>query len=53
VVKGCCRFDAQMWAAAQLNQIPYLLTEDMATGRAIDGVTIIDAFSAAPPDIVR
>jgi len=42
-------FDAQMWAVARLNQLPYLLTEDMATGATIDGVRIIDPFSLAPP----
>ena len=42
-------FDAQMWAAAHLHQVPYLLTEDMAAGASYDGVTIIDPFAAPPP----
>ncbi len=46
---GMSFYDAQMWAAAQLNQIPYLLTEDMATGATFDGVTIVDAFATEPP----
>lgn len=41
--------DAQMWAVAKLYQLPYLLTEDMATGATIEGVMIIDPFSLAPP----
>ena len=46
---GMSWFDAQMWAAARLNQVPYLLTEDMAAGASYDGVTIVDPFAAAPP----
>lgn len=44
-------FDAQMWAQARLNQIPYLLTEDMDSGTAIDGVMIVDPFGVEPPDV--
>ena len=42
---GMSFFDAQMWAAARLHQIPYLLTEDMAGGATVDGVTVIDPFA--------
>jgi predicted nucleic acid-binding protein len=42
-------FDAQMWAAARLHQVPFLLTEDMAGGATLDGVTIVDPFEVAPP----
>ena len=42
--------DAQMWAVAKLYQLPYLLTEDMATGATIEGVMIIDPFSLPPPE---
>lgn len=45
---GSSFFDAQMWAAARLHQIPYLLTEDMAGGTTIDGVTVIDPFVTDP-----
>lgn len=41
-------FDAQMWAAARLNEVPFLLTENMATGATLDGVTIIDPFMVEP-----
>jgi predicted nucleic acid-binding protein len=42
-------FDAQMWASARLNQIPYLLTQDMASGATIAGVTMVDPFAVEPP----
>lgn len=42
-------FDAQMWAAAHLHQVPYLLSEDMAAGATYDGVTIVDPFATPPP----
>ncbi len=41
-------FDAQMWAAARMNEVPFLLTENMATGATLDGVTIIDPFMVEP-----
>lgn len=44
-------FDAQMWAQAKLNQVPYLLTEDMDTGATIDGVMIVDPFEVEPPSL--
>lgn len=44
-------FDAQMWAVARLHQLPYLLTQDMATGATVEGVMIIDPFSIAPPEL--
>ena len=45
---GLSFFDAQMWAVAQLHQVPYLLTEDMASGATVDGVTIVDPFTTEP-----
>jgi predicted nucleic acid-binding protein len=41
-------FDAQMWAAAHLHQVPFLLSEDMDAGATYDGVTIVDPFATAP-----
>ena len=41
-------FDAQMWAAAHLHQVPFLLSEDMAAGATYDGVTIVDPFATPP-----
>ena len=40
--------DAQMWAAAHLHQVPFLLSEDTAAGATYDGVTIVDPFATAP-----
>jgi predicted nucleic acid-binding protein len=41
-------FDAQMWAAAHLHQVPFLLSEDMAAGATYDGVMIVDPFATPP-----
>jgi predicted nucleic acid-binding protein len=35
-------FDAQIWAAARLNQIPVVLSEDFATGATVEGVTFLN-----------
>lgn len=32
-------FDAQIWAAAKLNQIPVVLSEDFPVGATVEGVT--------------
>ncbi len=37
-------WDAQIWAAAKLNQIPVVLTEDAPHGRVIEGVRYRDPF---------
>jgi predicted nucleic acid-binding protein len=37
-------WDALVWAAAKLAQIPYVLTEDAQHGRSIEGVTFLDPF---------
>lgn len=42
-------YDAQMWATARLNQVPCLLTQDMASDATIDGVMILDPFTLPPP----
>lgn len=42
-------FDAQMWAVARLNEIPALLTQDMATGSTVAGVMIVDPFETPVP----
>lgn len=36
--------DAQVWAAAKLNQIPVVLSEDFASGSIIEGVHFINPF---------
>ena len=37
-------WDAQIWASARINQIPFVLSEDFATGSTIEGVTFINPF---------
>lgn len=36
--------DAQVWAAAKLNQIPVVLSGDLASGSVIEGVHFINPF---------
>ena len=38
-------YDAQIWAAAKLNQVPFVLSEDFAPGSTVEGVTFVDPFS--------
>jgi predicted nucleic acid-binding protein len=39
-------YDAQIWAAARLNQIPYVLSEDFNSGSTLDGVTFLNPLAA-------
>lgn len=39
-------WDALIWSAAKLNQIPYVLSEDFAHGRVLEGVRFLDPFAA-------
>jgi predicted nucleic acid-binding protein len=39
-------WDAQIWAAAKLNQIPIVLTEDFNIGASIEGVRFVNPFTA-------
>lgn len=41
---GLAYYDAQVWAAARLARIPYVLTEDFSDGLEIEGVTFVDPF---------
>ncbi len=38
-------WDAQIWAAARLNQIPLIFSEDFHTGSTVEGVTFINPFA--------
>ena len=38
-------WDSQMWAAARVNQVPVIFTEDFNTGSTIDGVRFINPLS--------
>jgi len=48
-LRGCARYelsswDALIWSAAKLNQIPYILTEDAPHGRVLEGVRYLNPF---------
>lgn len=38
-------YDAQIWAAARLNQVPVVLSEDFNDGATLDGVTFLNPLS--------
>jgi predicted nucleic acid-binding protein len=38
-------YDAQIWAAAKLAQIPVVLSEDFPTGATIEGVQFVNPFA--------
>ena len=40
-------YDAQIWAAAKLNQIPVVLSEDFDSGSTVEGVTFVNPFDPA------
>jgi len=37
-------WDAQLWASAKLNQVPFIVTEDLPSADNIEGVRFIDPF---------
>jgi predicted nucleic acid-binding protein len=39
-------YDAQLWAAAKLAQIPVILSEDFNSGSRIEGVSFVNPFDA-------
>ncbi|MGQ9511761.1 PIN domain-containing protein [Thermodesulfitimonas sp.] len=39
-------WNAQIWATARLNQIPVVLSEDFASGSAVEGVAFLNPFAA-------
>lgn len=38
-------WDAQVWAAARLNQIPIIFSEDFSSGAVIEGIRFVNPFS--------
>lgn len=36
--------DAQIWAAARLKQVPYVLSEDFSADATLEGVTFLNPF---------
>lgn len=41
---GLAYYDAQVWAAARLNQIPVVFTEDFQDGQILEGVRFANPF---------
>lgn len=39
-------YDAQVWAAAKLNQVPVVLSEDFPNGATVEGVTFLNPLEA-------
>lgn len=39
-------WDAQIWATARLNQVPWVLTEDFTDGAVVEGVRFVSPFRA-------
>ncbi|CAN5856841.1 PIN domain nuclease [soil metagenome] len=37
-------YDAQVWAAAKLHQLPVVLSEDFSSGATVEGVTFLNPF---------
>jgi predicted nucleic acid-binding protein len=42
---GFSYYDAQIWAAAKLAQIPIVLSEDFASGSSVEGVLFVNPFA--------
>ncbi len=42
---GFSYWDAQIWAAARLNQIPVIFSEDFTPGRTVEGVAFVNPFA--------
>ena len=40
-------YDAQIWAAARLSQIPVILSEDFNSGSTLEGVRFVNPFAAS------
>jgi predicted nucleic acid-binding protein len=38
-------YDAHIWAAAHLNQVPVLFSEDFQDGQVLEGVRFINPFA--------
>jgi predicted nucleic acid-binding protein len=38
-------YDAQIWAAAHLNQVPLVFSEDFQDGRVLEGVRFVNPFT--------
>ncbi len=43
---GLAYYDAQIWAAARLNQVTVVFSEDFSAGQILEGVRFVNPFSA-------
>jgi predicted nucleic acid-binding protein len=43
---GLAYYDAQIWAAARLNQVPLVFSEDFQDGQFLEGVRFVNPFAA-------
>jgi predicted nucleic acid-binding protein len=43
---GLAYYDAQIWAAARLNQVTVVYSEDFSDGQVLEGVRFVNPFSA-------
>jgi predicted nucleic acid-binding protein len=39
-------YDAQIWASARLNQVPFIFSEDFQDGQTLEGVRFVNPFTA-------
>jgi len=42
---GMSYWDAQVWATAKLNQVPYVLSEDLQGWKTLEGVRFVNPFA--------
>lgn len=42
---GMSYYDAQIWAAARMNQVPFIFSEDFQDGLSLDGVKFVNPFA--------
>jgi len=38
-------FDAQLWACAKLNQVPFVFSEDFQDGQTLEGIRFVNPFA--------
>jgi predicted nucleic acid-binding protein len=38
-------YDAQIWASARLNQVPWIFSEDFRDGAVLEGVRFVNSFA--------
>jgi len=38
-------FDAQLWACAKLNQVPFIFSEDFQDGQTLEGIRFVNPFA--------